>query len=215
MSSLSRGAQIIPQELPDTSIWATPKAAMPRSQPPSLLVVLIGLAGSGKSHIANQLHQAMKTAKLLDFDCALAAHYGDTSLPLTHSDKYLAYRSMYDDASRELLLGTDVLWVQALTQERGHDSNPDPSARTGLRSLAQRTGANIVFVECIAPESVLKERLRIRNRSPMSETSWPSVLARMIRNWEPLEDPHLSIDTSIESALGAAFEYIESSRRHK
>jgi predicted kinase len=75
-----------------------------------------------------------------------------------------------------------------------------------LYHLATKTNARLVIIQTIAPESIIRERLRRRLDNPdpddFSEADW-IVHQTLKSELEPIRRPHLVVDTShdIEPAI--------------
>jgi predicted kinase len=92
--------------------------------------------------------------------------------------------------------------------------------RMALADSLRGSGARVLFIECRAPESVLRKRAAGRERSPErgSDATW-TIIGRQIEEFEPLEEvparDHLVLRTDrpieeasaeVEAFIGRAIE---------
>jgi predicted kinase len=74
--------------------------------------------------------------------------------------------------------------------------------RRRLQALAQQAGAECYLLECRAPESVLRARLRVRERQPQTiSDAREELLAQFQRDYEPVGEDEpascLRLDTTL------------------
>ncbi len=149
-----------------------------------LVLVICGVPASGKSHLASTLAQASGLpllssdlvrkglAGIAPSQTASAEHYGDEF-----------NRSTYDELGRRTVaeLGKQAgVLVDATFRHR-----PDRDAFADSFSGA----APLVFVECVAPATVLAQRAisRVRDPARVSDATLPIVLREQTA-WEPLDE---------------------------
>lgn len=176
---------------------------------PPTLIVLLGLSGSGKSYLGGKLLTRRPASLLLDADCIPVVGKSNQRVVTTESDRYSIYSSMMELAREALTSRQDVIWIQALTMEAAHPSHPQPAGRLGLMALAQSALAALSMIHLDPPFEVLQQRMRSRTRPSRSGAPWIEVLGRMHRAWEPMRQPHLRLDSSLELDMDAVERYIE------
>jgi predicted kinase len=166
----------------------------PRGAP--ALVVVSGLPGSGKSYFCRRLVSRHPIA-VLESDALRIALFQQP----THSP----------DESRRLFAATHHVIDRLLTSGRSvllDATNLREVHRRDLYEISDRRGAKLVLVSLRAPAAVVEERLAARARradpADMSEAG-PEVYERMRAQDEPIERPHIVVDTSadIEPAVEA------------
>jgi predicted kinase len=164
----------------------------------TVLVVLAGLPGSGKSALARplarQLRAALVVVDLLE-DAMLRA-----GVPAGYSTGLAAYLSAEVVADDALAAGVPVV-VDAV--------NAVAPAREQWRALAARRGVPRAVVEVVCSEpAVHRGRLEGRSRGlALREPTWADVRAR---EYEPWTEPVLRLDSmaDAESNLAAALAHV-------
>jgi hypothetical protein len=165
------------------------------------LVVCAGLSGTGKSAVATALAEATGYA-LLSSDVLRkrrAAGATPTAVPYgeamyTAEARAAVYRALCDEAERILRSGRGV--IADATFLRRAD-------RARLAGVATDRGCRHVFIECRAPEDVVRARLDARRYSVSeSDARWETYLGQR-REREPFgpDEPHMVLET--ESDLDA------------
>ncbi|MEX0800984.1 MAG: DegV family protein [Dehalococcoidia bacterium] len=155
------------------------------------LVVVAGLPGSGKSHFSRELAQRRPLAHL-DSDALRRALFERP----THSAEESArlFAAVHALIERLLARGASVI-VDATSARKAH--------RRLLYEIAKRAGAGLVVVETEAPPDVAIERLTARTRRADPGDASDATVAvynRMRAAWEPIERPHVRVDTSKDLA---------------
>ncbi len=164
---------------------------LPAAAAAPALVVLTGLPGAGKSHLAGEIAQRYPLA-VLNSDGLRAALFSRPQ----HSDQENArlFPAIHAVLDRLLVRGVSAA-LDATNLREAH--------RRPLYRLAGKRGARLVIVQVTAPDEVAKERLRRRRRG---ETPWdiseagPEVYDKMRAEVEPVRRPHLVVDTSQDIA---------------
>lgn len=134
------------------------------SQP--LLVAVGGYSGSGKSTLARALAKILgATVVAADETRKRLAGFGPGEHPPSVFDQGLyaeemnqrVYASMEGAADAALRLGRNVILDATFRR---------PEDRESARAVAERHGAGFLSVECVAPDEVIRERLRGRATNP-------------------------------------------------
>jgi aminoglycoside phosphotransferase family enzyme/predicted kinase len=175
--------------------WATHRA----------LVVVFGLSGSGKSVIARALADrtgfASFNSDVLRKELAGLAPHERAGSELYRSEISAAtYRMMLDRAAAALAGGRGAI-VDATFQLAIH--------RDEARRVAAAAQVPVVFVECTAPEAVIRERLARRRKDPTeaSDADWSVYLLQrtVYESFAANEaGAHLLVDTTRTTADAVA-----------
>ncbi len=168
-------------------------AALPASPPP--LVLVCGLSGSGKSTVALELAPALAGVRLRsDVERKRLHGLPAAARPTTAQAATLYAREATQrtyahlgDLAQGLLRARIGAVVDAAALRRAE--------RDALRAIAAAEDATFVLVECVAPQSVLRERIarRLRDGRDASDADL-DVLDLQLRVREPVaadESPHL------------------------
>lgn len=168
--------------------------------PPGLilaLVVMVGLPGSGKSHLARQIahrHHAV----ILDSD-RLRATLFTAPVHSVQEHKRL-FPAMHELVDRLLSRNVSVI-VDA--------TNLKESSRTPFYQLAKKHKARLILVRTWAPVKTVRERLLRREATPDGvdhSTATLAVHARMRKDVERIHRQHVSVNTALP--LGEALDKI-------
>ncbi|HEU4620408.1 MAG TPA: AAA family ATPase [Gammaproteobacteria bacterium] len=166
-----------------------------------LLVITRGLSGSGKTHVTSGLVPRLPALRVrsdlerkrlhgVDADAHGALAVGEGRYDAAATDR--TYAALARAAEHALGAGIDVI-ADATFLSRPR--------RAAFRALAARVAARFAILDCVAPEPVLRERVKARAaaRSDASEAT-EAVLDAQLRSAEPLsseEAPHaVEVDTS-------------------
>jgi predicted kinase len=185
----------IPQADTNLILQSLPDSTASRTTSP-LLVMTVGLPGSGKSTFSRRLAPLID-AVVLESD---AARRLLVSVPLHTSSEDRRLWSAIHKAERRLLADGVSLILDA--------TNVTEANRRPNYEIAELLGARLVIVAVGAQERVIAQRLTQREREERAmggSTDWYDVYRRMEANQEPIERKHLSIDTSDPSAFEAGF----------
>ncbi len=190
-STLDKDVRKLESSLPD----------VPPPQPRPSLVLVSGLPGSGKSYFSRKLCSRHPLAHLNSDSLrrtlfARPTHRADESARL--------FAAIHALVERLLSEGVSVV-MDATSLKEAH--------RQPLYEIAERTGASLVIVQMEAPAAVARERLEARARGGRPADASEATVAvydRMSREAEPIERPHVTVDTSqgIEPALEAVLQQI-------
>jgi DegV family protein with EDD domain len=174
----------------------------PPGQTRPALVLVSGLPGSGKSHFSRELAKRYPLAHL-NSDALRKILLPHPTHSAAESTRLFA--AVHALAERLLSRGAGVI-LDATNLKEAH--------RRPVYDIAERTGAVLVIVHTKAPPDVARRRLESRTRGEdiedMSEAT-VAVYDRMRREAEPIERPHIPVDTSkdLEPALQEVLRMLE------
>ena len=177
-----------------------------RLLPSRCLILVMGVAGSGKTTLAREIVRHIG-AVYLDNN-----HIVDAFSP--HARNGLAYQklrprfyaALYTIVEENLKLGNSVLLDVPHIKEV-----QDARWRRFIRSLAARTKAKLVVIRCFCSEKTLQARLRSRSEK---RDRWKLAHWKEFVTEQPIQVsllfPHLDVDTQKNSAANvrAATRYI-------
>jgi fatty acid kinase fatty acid binding subunit len=171
----------------DVHILAGALGPLPTSVERPVLVMLSGLPGSGKSHLAREI---------------VARH----PLAVLNSDalrRALVKRPNYSQAESARLFSTIHALIEDLVGRGVHvlldATNLKEAHRRPLREIAERAGARLLVVEVTAAEDVIRERLTARGarEDPADVSEATQEVYEMMRDEaEPIREPHIVVDAS-------------------
>lgn len=163
----------------------------PEGMPRPCAVVLAGVPGTGKSTLAEALSRELR-APVFSMDWELGAL---VPFEVLRDDNLYPLSELVVAASmaRQLQLGLDVI-VDGAASSAGE--------RRRLREIAEALGAEFVGVECQCSDEQI-QRSRVEGRS-RGIPGWPATVSwehvrRMREQWEPWPEPHLVVDSAVET----------------
>gem|GEM_PF-1492545 len=181
-----------------------PKAATLLSPP--RLILIMGVAGSGKSELARGI---LKQISAVYLDNNFLA---DAFSPVSRSDEgYLAIRdnlyvALYRITRENLRIGNSVLLDAPHIRQV-----QDPEWCRWIQDLAADAGAWLRAISCYCREQVLRERLEARGeeRDRWKLENWHAFLAEQPPR-TPIPFPHLDLDTeqTLKANVERAISYI-------
>lgn len=178
----------------DVSILEASLGPLPRPVERPPLIVLSGLPGSGKSHLARDIARRYPLA-LLESDALRKALVKRPVYSQKESRRLFA-------ACQRLLEGLLSKGIPALLDA----TNLKEMHRRPLYRIAERAGARLLLVEVSAADEIARRRLEARLNA---ENPWDrsdatvDVYESMRREAEPLERPHVVVDGSGDTGLAA------------
>jgi hypothetical protein len=164
-----------------------------------VLVVLVGLPGTGKTHLAGGLSRRTGAA-VLESDAVRSLLAGERRYTRAENNRVFAALHAAIDA----LLGRPAHVIVDATSLTERDREP-------LYALAERNSAKLLLVHLTAPEAVARDRLARRKDETTTSDAGIEVYSRMQWRLEEIRRPHLTIDTSkdITPALDALAKEIQ------
>jgi aminoglycoside phosphotransferase family enzyme/predicted kinase len=179
------------------------------------LWVVCGLSGSGKSTIATEMAKRM-SVRIVNSDVIRKIFFGHKSLQpavasfgegiYTQVATAQTYERMLLETRRELFSGNSVILDATFGNRR---------RRELFRCLAEEMCANVIFVECICPVTVLRKRLFKRKGKKSVSDARVQHLEAQRQTFEVLSEledsTHLQVSTdqplqqSLEQIFSAAY----------
>ncbi len=164
-----------------------------------MIVIVFGLPGSGKSFFASKL--AEKTgAEYLNSDQIRLSIFPERQY--TEAEKMKVYTVMADQTEKLIRKERDVVLDATFYKEH---------LRENFRHLAKSNEVPLLFIEVIARESIIKERLN--RKRVFSEADYPVYLT-IKESFEPLSEDHLILESTQENIdwmLKQALDHIKKS----
>ncbi len=153
-----------------------------------MLILVCGLPATGKSTIALKLAKRIG-ATLLRTDIIRKEIFSAPSY--SKEEKELVYRIMFLVAKYLLRSGKRVVIDGTFYKK---------AFREEVYEIARKTRSRLEILECVAPESVIKERMECRKTRYRASDADYEVYLKLKQEFEPIEQPHLVIDTSLPSS---------------
>jgi DegV family protein with EDD domain len=175
----------------DVQALAEAVGALPEPVPQPALIVLSGLPGAGKTHLARELARRHPLA-VLESDRLRKVLAERPSYTQRESGRlFKATHELLED-----LLGRGVsCLLDATTLKEEH--------RRPLYRIAETLGARLVLVSVTAPAEVARERLmsRVATEGYSDADVW--VYEDMLREAEPIAAEHLVVDSTADAGMEA------------
>ncbi len=160
-----------------------------------MVILVMGLPGSGKSYFASRLADAINAdyfnSDRIRKEMILNRQYSE-------QEKELVYNEMLLRMGQSLKQNKDVVLDATFYKKRLRDKFS--SNIPGSSGLAQ--------IEVTAPEEVIKQRLS--HKREFSEADF-EVYRTILKDWEPITDKHLvlsSADNNLDDLVQKAIQYL-------
>lgn len=166
----------------------------PGSQP--LVLLLVGLPGAGKTTLARRLAPAIGAVTLSRDDIR------DAIFP----EALLDYSSEQNQVGTDALLGV-LGYLLARPKPAFIIVDGKPFSRQAeietVKQLVEASGARLLILHCVAPQAVIEGRLQrgLADERNVRAQRDPEKAARIRAAFEPIEGPHVVVDTSLEDAV--------------
>lgn len=158
------------------------------------LIILVGLPASGKSTLAKLIAQALPDRKveILNGD---RINRELNRVPSYSREELLAVHEFIHKKAEQALRAGQVVIYDATNLIEKH--------RNAARQTALRANASYLFVEVVAEQSLVEERLRSRPSNPedYSQADY-SVYMRMKERFEPIAGEHVSVTSTADAFVG-------------
>jgi DegV family protein with EDD domain len=161
---------------------------LPAVVDPPPFIVLSGLPGSGKSHLAREVARRYPVA-LLESDALRKA---------------LVKRPSYSQQENGRLFAACHALIASLLEKRipvlFDATNLREMHRRPLYDIAERTGARLLVVQVEAGEEVVRSRMEGRStgNNPFDRSdATQDVYEKMRRDADPIERPHIVVDSTV------------------
>lgn len=161
-----------------------------------MIIVVMGLPGTGKTFFAEHLATHLQATHISSDKTRNRLRKRGAYTP---DDKNQVYQEMLALAEEILKNGQEVI-MDATYSKKAH--------RDEVSALARRTHASLHFIQITADEETIERRTNQKRED--SEADF-AVYQLMKKSFEPLEVPHLELDSSqskIEKMLAIAQKYI-------
>lgn len=172
---------------------------------PCLVVLLAGLPGVGKTTLARVLAPRIG-ADILSRDDMRDAIFPERHLDFSAAQNEVATRTLLDVLEYVLRHSPPTAIVV--------DGKPF-SQRREIEAVAARVaacGADMAIIHCIAPAEEITRRLEngLKNPRNVKAERNPEKAERIRREFEPINRPHLELDTSraFGDVVAAAIQYL-------
>lgn len=163
-----------------------------------MVILVLGLPGSGKSYFAERLAQKIH-AEYSNSDQIRKEMFPDRTY--SDSEKAMVYEALLKKMQEAIDKEKDVVLDATFYKNKIRES------------FITISKGKIVFIEVWAEENIIQERLK-KTRS-FSEADL-KVYQLLKRQWEPLEEPHLSLESTnnnIDAMLKKAVNFLKDDKR--
>jgi predicted kinase len=155
-----------------------------------MLVIMAGLPGTGKTHVAQALARPLD-AILLSKDVARHALFGPD---------LVEYSTEQDDFVIDVLLRTaESIWRKRPKKTIILDGRTfsRESQRKYVIDFVEGAGQKWKILECICAEVIAKQRLATPDPSHPAANRTPALYDEVKSRWEPILEPHITLQTDV------------------
>jgi predicted kinase len=173
----------------------------------SMIVIMAGLPGTGKSTLAQALARRLPGV-VLDKDAIRAALFPPA---------YVEYSLAQDDFCQEMMLQTAAYLLgknaelHVLLDGRTFSRRYQ---RERVMEFCSQVGTTWATLECVCSEATALARLAeaVAANTHLATNRTPELYREILETWEPIDDPKLVIDTdtNLNPALDRALHYLTS-----
>jgi predicted kinase len=181
-------------------------ARVKRSLPRTCLILIVGVAGSGKTTLAREIVRRVSVAYLDN------NHIADAFLPHTRNGRQYEkvrphfYEALYTITRENLQLGNSILLDVPHIKEMQRSQ-----WRRFIKRMVSTTKARLIIIRCLCSENVLRSRIQSRGeqRDRWKLKNWKKFLRQ-----EPIDVyipfPHLDLNTeeNLSKNVSTAGRYI-------
>ena len=162
-----------------------------------MLIIVCGLPGSGKSTLAKALSRKLK-ADYISSDVTRKKMFKEPAY--TEKEKAAVYDEMAGKAEDSVRSGRNAI-VDATFYVK--------KQRERFAAIARNANAKVSIIVCRLDEKGAEKRLKGRWMGGPSDADY-SVYLKLKERFEPVDGPHLELDTSLpkEEIIKHAMEYL-------
>lgn len=157
-----------------------------------VMVVLVGLPGSGKSYFGNRLRERISIARV---ETDWIRKFIFRTPVYNAKENNILFKTCHMLLERLLTQGVDVLFDA---------TNLVEANRERLYNISYKTDSRLILVKMEAPSDLIFQRLEQRRYHPdvqdNSDADW-SIFRKMRSSFEPIRKDHFTVDTSKDIGL--------------
>lgn len=157
-----------------------------------VMVVLVGLPGSGKSYFGNRLRERISIARV---ETDWIRKFIFRTPVYNAKENNVLFKTCHMLLERLLTQGVDVLFDA---------TNLVEANRERLYNISYKTDSRLILVKMEAPSDLIFQRLEQRRYHPdvqdNSDADW-SIFRKMRSSFEPIRKDHFTVDTSKDIGL--------------
>lgn len=150
-----------------------------------MLVIVCGLPGTGKSFLSKKLAERIQ-AEHLNTDKIRKELFPKPSY--SGEEKQKVYEEMLSRAGKFLAGKKNVILDGTFFKK---------ALRKRVYELAEENQSAYYIIECIAPSAKVEKRIAERAKEASESDADVEVYKTISREFEPIEEAHLSLDTSL------------------
>lgn len=164
-----------------------------------MIIIIFGLPGSGKSFFASKLAEKMGYQYLNSDEIRLSIF---SRREYSKAEKSQVYSVMLEKTETLIQQNEDIVLDATFYKK---------DIREKFIRLSKRYGRSLLFIEVVAEESIIRQRLK--KERAFSEADY-SVYLAIKASFEPLNDTHLVLESTqenINEMIDLAIDYIRKS----